>query len=87
MQIDGIASGLKTAELIDALINVAAIPKTLVANRITDRNSVISNLQSLNTALQALTDKAKAAASSTSLARYTASSSSEAVTVVAGRDG
>ncbi|WP_298874654.1 flagellar filament capping protein FliD [uncultured Microbacterium sp.] len=84
MQIDGLASGIKTKDVIDALINVAAIPKTLVTNRITDRNSVISNLQSLNTALQALTDKAKAAASSTSLARYTASSSSEAVTVVAG---
>ncbi|MEV7759198.1 flagellar filament capping protein FliD [Microbacterium sp. NPDC089180] len=84
MRIDGIASGLKTKDLIDALVNVAAIPKTLVANRITDRNSVISNLQSLNTALQSLTDKAKAAGSSTSLARYTASSSSEAVTVVAG---
>lgn len=84
MQIDGLASGIKTKDVIDALINVAAIPKTLVTNRITDRNSVISNLQSLNTALQALTDKAKAAASSTSLARYTASSSSEAVAVVAG---
>lgn len=87
MQIDGLASGIKTKDVIDALINVAAIPKTLVTNRITDRNSVISNLQSLNTALQALTDKAKAAASSTSLARYTASSSSEAVTVVAGETG
>lgn len=83
MQIDGLASGVKTKDVIDALVNVAAIPKTLVTNRITDRNSVISNLQSLNTALQGLADKAKAAASATSLARYSASSSSEAVTVVA----
>lgn len=84
MQIDGIASGLKTKDLIDALVGVAAIPKTLVANRIIDRTTIITNLQSLNTSLQGLVDKAKDAASATSLARYAATSSSDAVTVSAG---
>lgn len=86
MQIDGIASGLKTTELIDALIAVAAIPKTQVTTRITDRNTVISNLQSLNTALQAATDKARTAAAPASLSRMQATSSAETVTVTA-REG
>ena len=84
MNIDGLASGLKTKEVIDALMSVAAIPKTLVTNKITDRATIISNLQSLNTSLQSLADKAKTAASATSLARFTATSSTEAVTVTAG---
>lgn len=84
MNIDGLASGMKTKDVIDALMSVAAIPKTLVTNKITDRNTIISNLQSLNTTLQALADKAKTAASATSLARFSATSSAEAVTVAAG---
>jgi len=84
MNIDGLASGMKTADVIDALMNVAAIPKTLVTNKITDRNTVIANLQSLNTTLQSLAEKAKTAASATSLARFSATSSAEAVTVTAG---
>lgn len=84
MNIDGLASGLKTKEVIDALMSVAAIPKTLVTNKITDRTTIISNLQSVNTSLQSLADKAKTAASATSLARFTATSSADAVTVTAG---
>ncbi len=84
MKIDGLVSGLKTSELIDALINVAAIPKKLITNKITDRNAVITNLQSLNKTLQELVTKAKTAAGPHSLAAFTASASSESVTVVAG---
>lgn len=84
MKIDGLASGLNTAAIIDALMDVAAIPKKQVAARITDRNSVISNLQSLNTSLQDLATKAQTAAKANSLASFRASSSSENVTVTAG---
>lgn len=84
MKIDGLVSGLKTAEMIDALMDVHAIPKTLLTAKITDRNSVITNLQSLNTSLQQLFEKAKTAASATSLAAFTATSSAEGVTVTAG---
>lgn len=84
MKIDGLVSGLNTAEVIDALMNVHAIPKTLLTAKITDRNSIISNLQSLNTSLQELFEKAKAAAGASSLAAYTATASAEGVTVTAG---
>lgn len=84
MKLDGLVSGLKTEELIKALMDVSAIPKTLITNKIADRNSVITNLQSLNKTLQELVDKAKTAAAPTSLASFTASSSSETVTVTAG---
>ncbi|MER7446686.1 flagellar filament capping protein FliD [Microbacterium sp. NPDC097977] len=84
MKLDGLVSGLKTEELIKAMMDVSAIPKTLITNKIADRNSIITNLQSLNTTLQELVTKAKTAASATSLAAFTASSSSETVTVSAG---
>lgn len=84
MKLDGLVSGLKTDELITALMDVAAIPKKLIANKITDRGAVITNLQSLNTSLQNLVEKAKTAARETSLAAFTASSSSDSVTVTAG---
>lgn len=84
MKLDGLVSGLKTDELITALMDVAAIPKKLITNKITDRTTIIQNLQSLNTSLQALVEKAKTAAGATSLAAFTASSSSESVTVAAG---
>lgn len=84
MKLDGLVSGLKTEELIKALMDVSAIPKTLITNKIADRNTIITNLQSLNTTLQDLVTKAKTAATPTSLASFTASSSSESVTVTAG---
>ncbi|MBQ3359235.1 MAG: flagellar filament capping protein FliD [Microbacterium sp.] len=84
MKLDGLVSGLKTGELIDALMDVSAIPKKLITTKITDRTSIITNLQSLNTSLQALVEKAKTAASATSLAAFIATSSSESVTVNAG---
>lgn len=84
MKIDGLVSGLKTAEVIDALMKVHAIPQSLLSAKITDRTSVVGNLQSLNTGLQQLFDKAKNAGSPTSLAAFTATSSHESVTVSAG---
>lgn len=84
MKIDGLVSGLNTAELIDSLMKVSAIPQTLLSNKITDRNAVISNLQSLNTSLQSLMDKAKTARGADSLAAFTPRSSAESVTVTAG---
>ncbi|GAA1917204.1 flagellar filament capping protein FliD [Microbacterium aoyamense] len=84
MKIDGLVSGLQTADIIDALMKVNAIPQSLLSAKITDRSSVVTNLQSLNTGLQQLFEKAKTAASSGSLAAFTATASHESVTVVAG---
>lgn len=84
MKLDGLVSGLKTDELITALMDVAAIPKKLITNKITDRGAIITNLQSLNKTLQDLVTKAKTAAGASSLAAFTATASSESVTVTAG---
>ncbi|MFJ4225285.1 flagellar filament capping protein FliD [Microbacterium sp. NPDC089695] len=84
MKLDGLVSGLKTGELIDALMKVSAIPQTQITAKITDRTSIVTNLQSLNASLQTLMDKAKTAAGASSLAAFTATSSSESVTVTAG---
>lgn len=81
MKIDGLASGLETAKIIDALMDVAAIPKKQIAARIVDRTSIITNLQSLNTSLQDLFAKAAAATKPDALAAFTATSSSAGVTV------
>jgi len=83
MKIDGLVSGLNTAELIDSLVNVAAIPKNLLVAKITDRNSVVTNLQSLNKSLQDFAAKAKAIGQG-ALAAFATSSSHESVTVSAG---
>ncbi|ALX67041.1 flagellar filament capping protein FliD [Microbacterium sp. XT11] len=84
MKLDGLVSGLKTSELIDALMDVSAIPKMLITNKIADRTSVITNLQSLNKSLQDLAAKAAEAAAARSLAAFTATASAESVTVAAG---
>jgi flagellar hook-associated protein 2 len=84
MKIDGLVSGLQTAEVIDALMKVHAIPQSLLTAKIADRNSMVTNLQSLNTGLQQLFEKAKTAASAGSLAVYAATASHASVTVVAG---
>ncbi|MFS0854174.1 flagellar filament capping protein FliD [Microbacterium sp. 179-I 3D4 NHS] len=84
MKLDGLVSGLKTEELINALMDVSAIPKKLITTKITDRNAIITNLQSLNKSLQDLVAKAKTASAPTSLAAFTATSSHESVKVTAG---
>jgi flagellar hook-associated protein 2 len=84
MKLDGLVSGLKTSELIDALMNVSAIPKKLITTKIADRTAVITNLQSLNKSLQDLAATASTASGAHSLAAFTATASSESVTVSAG---
>ncbi|MEL5990593.1 flagellar filament capping protein FliD [Microbacterium phosphatis] len=83
ISLDGLVSGLDTTDLIDALMDVQAIPRTLLQNKIDDRGVVIKNLQSLNTSLQDLVAQAQKAAKPDVLAAFTASSSSDAVKVTA----
>ncbi|SEB90495.1 flagellar hook-associated protein 2 [Paramicrobacterium humi] len=83
LSFDGLASGLDTTAIIDALMNVEAIPKTLLQNKIKDTNSIISNLQGLNTKLQELAKLAKDSTSPTALLAFKGSSSSDAVTLTA----
>ncbi|WP_295011342.1 flagellar filament capping protein FliD [uncultured Microbacterium sp.] len=84
MNIDGLVSGLDTTKIINSLMDVAAIPKNQITAKITDRTSVITNLQSLNASLQDLVAKAKTAKDPHSLGAFTATASSDAVKVVVG---
>ncbi|MBO3664611.1 flagellar filament capping protein FliD [Microbacterium stercoris] len=83
ISLDGLVSGLGTAAMIDALMDVEAIPRTLLQNKIDDRGLVIKNLQSLNTSLQDLVTQAQKAGKTDALAAFTATSSSDAVKVTA----
>lgn len=84
MNIDGLVSGLDTTKIINSLMDVAAIPKNQITAKITDRTSIITNLQSLNASLQDLSAKAKTAQGADSLGAFTATASSDAVRVTAG---
>lgn len=86
LSFDGLASGLDTTAIIDALMDVQAIPRTLLKAKIDDKGVVITQLQSLNTSLQSLFTAAGKAAAPGALAAFTATSSSDAVRVAAGAD-
>lgn len=84
LSLDGLVSGLKTTELIKALMDVHSIPKNLLKSKIADKGVVISNLQSLNASLQDLAVKAKSASVRGAMSQFTATSSANTVTVTAG---
>ncbi|WP_261166320.1 flagellar filament capping protein FliD [Microbacterium sp. Marseille-Q6965] len=83
LSLDGLASGLDTTAMIDALMDVQAIPRNLLKAKADDKEVVISHLQTLNTSLQDLLTKATAAKKADALAAYSATSSSDAVSVTA----
>lgn len=81
ISLDGLASKLDTTKIIDALMDVEKIPRTLLSAKSDDRRVVITHLQSLNTALQDLFSRAKTAAGATALAQVAATSSDTSVTI------
>ncbi|MCR2813972.1 flagellar filament capping protein FliD [Microbacterium sp. zg.Y1090] len=83
LSFDGLASGLDTTAIIDALMDVEAIPRTLLSAKSDDRRAVISQLQSLNTALQKLVTTAKDAGGAGATAQVKVTSSHDSVTLTA----
>jgi flagellar hook-associated protein 2 len=81
LAIDGLVSGLKTSDLINSLMTIEQVPQTLLKNKLTDTNSFVSSLQTINSLVQTLATKAGDAAKATSLDVYAAKSSSSGVTV------
>ncbi|WP_240482486.1 flagellar filament capping protein FliD [Microbacterium sediminis] len=79
----GLASGLDTAAMVDALMEVQAIPRILLQQKADDRGVIVSNLQALNSQLQTLTTRAGDLTSATALAAFTSTASSDAVSVTA----
>jgi flagellar hook-associated protein 2 len=75
---------MDTTAVIKALMDVESIPRNLLRAKMDDKGTIISNLQSLNSSIQALATKAKDAAAPGALTRFTTASTSPAVTVTAG---
>src|SRR5690606_32779725 len=82
ISMDGLASKLDTSAIINALMDVEKIPRTLLSAKSDDRKFVISQLQSLNASLQDLFAKAKAATAPAALGQMTATSSDPDVKIV-----
>lgn len=60
--ISGIASGLNTAEIIDQLMQLEAVPQTKLQNKQTTEKTILTALRALNTDTASLASKAKALA-------------------------
>jgi len=80
----GIASGIQSADIIDALMDVQKIPRDLMASKQKVVQNQVTQLQNLNAALQELGTLAKTNATAGALAKFVATSSSDKVTVTAG---
>ena len=80
MGIDGIVSGLDTTSLIKSLMQVEAMPQTLLKSKVSTAQTFISALQGLNSKVASLGDAARAAAKPASWQAVTATSSSTTAT-------
>ncbi|GAA3672971.1 hypothetical protein GCM10023081_09170 [Arthrobacter ginkgonis] len=82
--IDGLASGLKSSEMIDAVMDVQSIPQTLLKNKITAGESQISVLRSLNSRIADLATLAKKTTAAGAFSLFTATSSATGIKATAG---
>lgn len=84
MSINGLASGLDTAGIVDQLMQLEAIPQTYVKQKKTATDNFVTALQALNAKVSSLSDNAEALTKANSFAKWTATSSSAHATVSAG---
>lgn len=83
MAVDGLVSGLKTSDLIKQLMQVEAMPQTLLKAKVSTTQTFISTLQGLNTRVASLAESAKTAAKPASWDAVAATSSGTSVTATA----
>lgn len=81
LAVDGMISGLKTSELINQLMQVEAMPQTMLKQKVTATQAFITALQGLNTRVSSLAEVAKTAAKPESWQATSASSSVPSVKV------
>lgn len=81
ISLDGLASGLDTAALIKSLMQVEAIPQTMLKNRVTATQTMVSALQALNTRVADVAKLSATLAKPEALQKFTSVSSSNSVTV------
>lgn len=79
--IGGLASGLDTATIISQLMQLEAAPQTRLKTKVTDTQSTVSALQTINTKFATLSSKAELLAKSSAWSPLTATSSNSAVSV------
>ncbi|WP_250443817.1 flagellar filament capping protein FliD [Actinotalea sp. C106] len=82
--IDGLASGLDTTSLINQLMQVEAMPQTLLKTKQSTAQTFVSGLQALNTRVASLAEAAQKAAKPASWQAYSGTSSSDAATAKVG---
>lgn len=85
ISLPGLASGLDSAALIDSFMQLEAIPQSLLKKKATVTSSIVTVLQALNQKFASVADTAKGAAKPDSLDLHKASSSSDGLTVTAGK--
>lgn len=81
--IDGLASGMNTTAMINAMMGVEAMPQTQLKTKLDTNQSIITSLNTLNTQITLLQGKASAASIPGALNLFTATASSTAVTATA----
>src|SRR6478672_2225292 len=79
ISLDGLASGLDTTALISSIMQSEALPQTLLKNKSSDIQSIVSALQGLNSKVAALATQATAAAKPGATDLYAATTSSDKV--------
>lgn len=83
MGIDGLVSGLDTTALIDSLIKAEAGTQALLSKKVSKSQTLVTDLQSLNSALAALTANATGSSTVDKLRGASATSSASSVKVTA----
>jgi flagellar hook-associated protein 2 len=78
--VDGLISGLKTAELIESLLAVERGPQTLLKQKASASSNLITAMQALNTKVASLTTAATAAGKAESWAKTAGTSTATSVT-------
>lgn len=77
--IDGLISGLDTKNIINQLMQLEARPQTLLKNKVSSSQTMISALQQLNTKFASLAELAIKTSTADAVGQYAATSSSESV--------
>ncbi|KGJ79502.1 flagellar hook-associated protein [Cryobacterium roopkundense] len=83
MAIDGLVSGLDTTSLINSLMQLEAVPQSLLQRKVSESTTFISALQGLNSSIASLGTLATKTAKDGAFDLYSATSSSTAATVTA----
>ncbi|KGM12303.1 acyl-CoA desaturase [Cellulomonas carbonis T26] len=84
MGIDGLVSGLDTTSLINQLMQVEAMPQTMLKQKSSSTQSLVTALQGLNTKVASLAEAATKAAKPASWDLYKGTSTATSVAVKAG---